>query len=79
MVTETQLLERGFKSSEWLQKNFDDLARRYKGKLVAVEDEAVIASSDTIEDLITQIEKKGKKPAETYITSFPSKDFFWIL
>lgn len=79
MVTETQLLERGSKSFEWLQKNFDDLARRYEGKLVAVEDEAVIASGDTVEDLIEQIEKKGKNPSETYITSFPSKDFFWIL
>ncbi|MFQ6130379.1 MAG: DUF5678 domain-containing protein [Candidatus Hadarchaeaceae archaeon] len=79
VVTETQLLENGFRSFDWVQKNFDELARKYEGKLVAVVDEEIIASSDTIEDLIMQIEKKGKNPAETYVTSFPPRDIIWIL
>ncbi len=79
MATETQLLGRGFKSFDWVQRNFDELVKKYEGKLVAVEGERIIASSETVEGLITQIEKKGKNPAEIYVTSFPPKDLIWIL
>jgi len=79
MVTETQLLEKGSKSFDWVQKNFDELAKKHEGKLIAVEDGEIIASSDTMEDLMRQIERKGKNPAETFITSFPPKDLIWIL
>jgi predicted Rossmann-fold nucleotide-binding protein len=78
-VTDTQLLEKGFRSSNWVQKNFDELAKKYEGKLIAVEDEEIIAVSDTMEDLTRQIERKGKNPAETYVTSFPPGDFIWVL
>ena len=77
-VTETQLLEKGLRSSDWVQRNFDELAKKYEGKLIAVEDEEVIAASDTIEDLIRQIEGKNKNPAETYVTSFPPSDSIWV-
>lgn len=79
MATETQLLEKGSKSFDWVQRKFDELAKKYEGKLIAVEEGEIIASSDTMEDLITQIEKKGKNPTETYVTSFPPKDLIWIL
>ena len=79
MATETQLLEKGSKSFDWVQRKFDELAKKYEGKLVAVEEGEIIASSGTMEDLIKQIEKKGKNPAETYVTSFPPKDLIWIL
>ena len=79
MATETQLLEKGFQSFNWVQSNFDELAKKYEGKLVAVEEGEIIASSDTVEGLIKQIEKRGMNPAEVYITSFPPKDFIWIL
>jgi len=79
VAIETQLLEKGSKSFDWVQRNFDELARKYEGKLIAVEDKEIIASSDTIEDLVIQIEKRGKNPAETYVTSFPPKDLIWIL
>jgi hypothetical protein len=77
-VTETQLLEKGLKNSDWVQRNFDELAKKYEGKLIAVEDEEVIAASDTMEDLIRQIESKGKNPAETFVTSFPPSDSIWV-
>lgn len=79
MVTEIQLLERILKSFEYVQKNFDELAKKFEGKLVALMEEEIVASSDTIEDLIEQIEKKGINPAEVYVTSFPPKDFILIL
>ena len=79
MATEIQLLERGFKSFDYMQKNFDELAKKFEDKLIAITEEKIIASSDTIEDLIKQIEEKGMNPVEVYITSFPSKDFIWIL
>jgi orotate phosphoribosyltransferase-like protein len=60
-------------------ENFDELAKKYEGKLVAVEDEEVIAAGDTMGDLIRQIEEKGKNPAEVYITSFPPRDSIWVL
>jgi orotate phosphoribosyltransferase-like protein len=78
-LTGTQLLEKGFRSLNWVQKNFDELAKKYEGKLVAVEDEEVIAAGDTMGDLIRQIEEKGKNPAEVYITSFPPRDSIWVL
>lgn len=78
-MTETQLLCRGIRSFNWVQKKFDELAEKYEGKLVAVEDEEIIASSDSIEDLIAQIKKMGKNPAELLITSFPPRDVLWIL
>ena len=79
MATEIQLLERGFKSFDHMQKNFDKLAKKFEGKLIAITEGKIIASSDTIEDLIKQIEEKGMNPMEVYITSFPPKDFIWIL
>jgi hypothetical protein len=76
---EIEVLKAGIKSARWVESKFDELVKEYEGKLIAVEDEEIIASSDSINDLMTQIEKKGKDPRRIYTTSFPPGDSIWIL
>jgi leucyl-tRNA synthetase len=76
---EIELLKSGVRSAEWVEKRFDELAKKFEGMLIAVEDEKIVASSDNVRDLIAQIEKEGKDPARVYVTSFPPKDFIFIL
>jgi hypothetical protein len=77
--TEIELLESGVRSAKWVESKFDELAKKFEGKLIAVDNEKIIASSEDMRDLIIQIEREGKDPALVYITSFLPKDLAFIL
>ena len=75
---ENEILRVEIISAKWVEDRFDELAKKFEGKLIAVEGEEIIASSGDAKDLMKQVERKGKDPRRVYITSFPPKDFILI-
>ncbi len=75
---ESELLGSIEKDNNWLNVNQDEL-QKYKGKTIAVKDEKIIVLSDTIEEVIIELEKMDENPAFVLIETIPSKDVAFIL
>jgi len=67
------------KATEFVEKNFKKFSERYEGKLIAVKNKKIIASSEDSEELVKKIKKSGHNPNWIYITSFPPKGLTLIL
>jgi 3-methyladenine DNA glycosylase Tag len=67
------------KATEFVEKNFKKFSEQYEGKLIAVKNKKIIASSEESEELVKKIKKSGHNPNWTYITSFPPKGLTLIL
>lgn len=81
METEADILralEEAEKSREWVSKNYDQLRTKYQGKVFAVKDEQIVASRDSITELVDEV-KDRKDSAHILIESIPPKGIVFIL
>ncbi len=72
-------LEKAEKDSEWVSRNYDELRKKYEGRVFAVKNRKVIEDADTVEKLRTKLEAKGENVAFLLIESIPPKDASFIL
>ncbi len=61
-------------SLDWLSRNLERLCDQYSNKWIAIRDEKVIASSQTVSELIQ--ETKGIECP--FITFLPSEPIIWV-
>lgn len=74
-----ELLKKAQENSEYVSKNFDELRKKYEGKVFAVKDQKVIHDAKKIEDLLRGLEEKGEDMAFLLIESIPPKNLSFIL
>ena len=67
-------LKKNGESVKYIEKNLEKLSNKYENKLIAVDNEKIIADSDNPKNLIEEIESKGYDSRWIYITSFPPKE-----
>ncbi len=60
-------------SSSFVSKNFKLLQEQYPGKYIAVSDSRVLASADSFESLISEVNKVGKNLKDVIVEFIPSK------
>ena len=72
-------LSKAAEDSEWVSKNYDELRKKYEGKVFAVRNKKVIEGADTVEKLRMELEAKGEDVAFLLIESIPPKDASFIL
>lgn len=75
----SEVLEKTEKNREWIAKHYDELRKKYKGKVFAVKDERVIEDSDNVEQLLEKVDKKGEDAAYLVIESIPQEGIAYIL
>jgi len=82
MSTDAEVLEaieKTEKNRNWIAKNYDKLRAQYEGRVFAVKDEKVVESSDNVEHLLEEVNKKGEDTALLVIESIPRKGVAYIL
>lgn len=72
-------LEKAAEDSEWVSKNYDELRKKYEGKVFAVKNKKVIEGADTVEELGRKLEAKGEDVAFLLVESIPPKNTSFIL
>jgi len=76
-VSETELLERLIEDSKWISENYEEL-RKYEGKVIAVKNKRIILASESILDLLNELEKK-ENAAYILVEAIPPKNASFIL
>lgn len=56
--------------SEWINRRFDELSKKYKGKFIAVNDKGFVAAGSTYTILINKIKRKRLNPAKMTVIYF---------
>jgi hypothetical protein len=74
-----EAIEKTEKNRDWIARNYAKLKVEYEGKVFAVKDERVIESSDNVEHLLEEVNKKGEDTALIVIESIPLKGVAYIL
>lgn len=74
-----ELLRKMDKDVIWFNENYDKIAEKYAGKVIAIEDQKIIAHADTVSELIKILESKGKDPRFMFIKAIPCKGAAYIL
>lgn len=67
-----ELLNEHEKNLEWFRKQSRSLKEEHNNKFIAIEEEEVIATADSVQELIKKLKKEGKNPAESFV-KFVSK------
>lgn len=75
---ECELLEKLDQDNDWLNENHEYL-QKYKGKIIAIKNKKIIALSETVDELLSMLEKMDENPAFVLIETIPSKDVAFIL
>ncbi|MCK4637293.1 MAG: hypothetical protein KAT49_05380 [Methanomicrobia archaeon] len=78
-MEEMKLFEEYERDADWFQENFDSLADKYEGQIVAVKNKKILVTSRSVDDLIRKIKEMGEDPAVTYVKPIPPKDILFIL
>lgn len=78
-MEEMAMLEAAEKDNEYLHRNFEKMQEEYPNKFVAISERHVIAEGSDSEDVIKEVEKKGKDPAMVLIEFIPEKGLVLIL
>jgi hypothetical protein len=74
-----EAIEKVEKTRRWIADNYSKLGAKYQGKVFAVKDETVIESSDNVEHLLEEVNKKGEDTALLVVESIPRKGVAYIL
>jgi SepF-like predicted cell division protein (DUF552 family) len=72
-------LEETEKSRAWISKNYDQLRNKFQGKVFAVKNERVVATSESVTKLVEEVKRKGEDPALMLMGSIPPKGVVFIL
>lgn len=75
---ELEVLEKLEKDSEWVTAHYDEL-RKHEDKLIAVKNKKIIYVSESLEELLTELEDKKEDTAFILITAIPPKSASFIL
>jgi len=76
---EIEILNVGIEDARYVDENFERLSKEHEGKIIAVKNRTIIASANTIEELIERIRAQKSDPRTVYVKSFPPKDLIFIL
>jgi hypothetical protein len=71
-------IERFEEDSAWVTQHYENL-RKYEGKVVAVKNRAIISISESVEDLLKELEAKKENAACLLIEAIPPKNVSFIL
>ena len=74
-----KILEEAEINSKWVTEKYDELKRMYEGMVFAVKDKKVIHATETMEELLDEMEKRDENMAFLLIESVPSSDLSFIL
>jgi len=72
-------LEKAVEDSEWVSRKYDELIKKYEGKVFAVKNGKVIEDAATVEELCKKLEAKKEDTAFLLIESIPPKNASFIL
>jgi hypothetical protein len=72
-------LKEAVEDSEWVSRNYDELRKKYEGKIFAVRRKEVVAAAETVEELRKMLEERGENISLLLIESIPPKGFSFIL
>jgi intergrase/recombinase len=76
---EIEILNAGIEDAKYVDEHFEKFSREHEGKIIAVKNKRIIASADTIEELIEKVKAKKSDPRTVYVTSFPPKGLIFVL
>jgi predicted translin family RNA/ssDNA-binding protein len=74
-----RLLREAVEDSEWISRNYDELKKKYEGKIFAVRRKKVVAAAETVEELRKMLEARGENISFLLIESIPPKGVSFIL
>jgi len=78
-MEEMVMLQTAEKDNEWLTRNFEKIQREHPNKFIAISEGHVIAEGGDSEDVINEVERKGKNSASVLIEFIPEKGLLLIL
>jgi len=74
-----ELLKTNEEDSRWVSENYEELRRKYEGKVFAVRKKKVIEYDDSVKELLDKLAKRNENVAFLLIETIPSRDVSFIL
>lgn len=74
-----ELLKAYTEESDWALSRMARLRKRYPNMFIAVVGKRVIASSESREDVVAELEKRGLKPNFTFLEYIPKNRVKYLL
>ena len=75
---ELEALETLGNDSEWVTEHYDNF-KKHEGKLIAVKNKEIIHVSESLEELLTELESRKENTAFILIETIPPKNASFIL
>jgi hypothetical protein len=79
MIQELQMINEMEQDNNWLDSHLEEIRKKYENKFIAIKSKNIIASSDTLDGIIKELEEDGENPAFVSIEFIHKKDFIIIL
>jgi 4-aminobutyrate aminotransferase-like enzyme len=74
-----ELLKTNEEDSRWVSENYEELRRKYEGKVFAVRKKKVVEYDDSVKELLDKLAKRNENVAFLFIETIPSRDVSFIL
>ncbi len=71
--SELQSIKKMEDSNAWLQENYESIRESYGNKFVAIENKEILASANTAEELLNELEEKKTDTSAILIEFIPEK------
>ena len=68
---EIRILEEYEKDVDWFDEHYEELKKKYRDFIIAIEGRRVVAYGKNLSELIKKVEDAGLDPAYVYIAGFP--------
>lgn len=81
-MEDSQILEllKAFEvDNEWFSKNYEELKKRYEGKAFTIKNKKIIHESESVQDLLKELEKKGEDRSFLLLETIPPRNVSFIL
>jgi len=79
IMKEMAMLQTAEKDNDWLTRNFKKIQQEHPNKFIAISEGHIIAEGGDSEDVINEVEKKGRDSATVLIEFIPEKGLLLIL
>jgi len=82
MKEETAILEElkaGNKNLEWLSKNFPELKKKYPKKFVAIQNQSIVVTANSLEALIKILKEKFCNSSDFLIDFIPDDNYILVV